>query len=151
MVTVADLRMDLRDRTVQRGSQRLPVKGRSFQLLQVLIERYPETAGHRELLQRVWTGRVVTADALSQRVRMLRKALGDDRGDDGYIASVHGQGYRLAHAPTRAPDSADAERTRLALPPRAAWVVLAVAIPLLLALLGFSQSHAIKHFIRHLS
>src|SRR5882724_1825628 len=99
VLRLADLTVDLQKRTVQRAGKRLPVKGRSFQLLQSLLERYPETAGHRELMEGVWKDLVVTPDALSQRVRLLRKALGDPGGEAGYIVSVHGQGYRLAQAP----------------------------------------------------
>jgi DNA-binding winged helix-turn-helix (wHTH) protein len=150
VVNVGDLRVDLLDRTVQRGSCSLPVSGRSFQLLQFLIERFPETASHREILERVWSGVVVTADAISQRVRLLRKALGDERGDAGYIVSVHGQGYRLALAPVPARSAEDRVQARLADRRIVTWLVLAAAILLLLILLNFPMAHALKHYVRHL-
>ena len=150
LVDVGDLRVDLRDRIVRRGAQRLPVNGRSFQLLQFLIERYPETAGHREVIENVWKGVVVTADALSQRVRLLRKALGDERVDDGYIESVHGQGYRLAQAPVSIPEGAGQVPARSASSPRMRWLAIAAAVASLLILLDSRMPHALRHFIRHL-
>jgi len=150
VVNVGDLQVDLLDRTVQRGSRRLPVGGRSFQLLQFLIERYPETASHRELLESVWSGVVVTSDALSQRVRLLRKALGDERGDAGYLVSVHGQGYRLARAPVPACITEDQVRSRLADWRVAALLILAALVSSLLMLLNLPMAHALKHYVKHL-
>jgi DNA-binding winged helix-turn-helix (wHTH) protein len=150
VVNVGDLKVDLLDRTVQRGLRRLPVNGRSFQLLQFLIERFPETASHREILESVWGGVVVTSDALSQRVRLLRKALGDEHGDAGYLVSVHGQGYRLALAPVPARSAEDRVEAWLANRRIFAWLVLATVVSLLLILLNLPSAHALKHYVRHL-
>jgi DNA-binding winged helix-turn-helix (wHTH) protein len=147
---VGDLQVDLVARSVRRGSQRLPVNGRSFDLLRFLIERYPETASHREVLENVWEGRVVTADALSQRVRLLRKALGDERGDAGYVASVHGQGYRLGRTPVSALIARSRVGVQSARPRAVAWLALVVAVAGLLRVAGAGLPHAIKHFVRHL-
>jgi DNA-binding winged helix-turn-helix (wHTH) protein len=146
VLRVADLTVDLQKRTVQRAGERLPVKGRSFQLLQSLLERYPETAGHRELMEGVWKGLVVTPDTLSQRVRLLRKALRDPGGDAGYIVSVHGQGYRLAHAPRSETQTAPASARPLAIK----WAVLAFLVFLLVVVLINGAPHGIKHFFKHM-
>jgi len=148
-VRVADLHVDLAGAVVMRDGRSLPVNGRSFQLLRALIERYPQIASHRELIGEVWKGRVVTADALSQRVRLLRRALGDERGDQGYIVSIHGQGYRLAHAPRAVEARSPARRTR---GDRrwAPWLTLAAAAAVVVWLTTRDAAHAIKHLVRHL-
>ena len=92
----------------------------------------------------------MTADALSQRVRLLRKALGDERGDAGYIVSVHGQGYRLALAPVPVRSAEGQVEARLADRRIVAWLVLAAAVSLLLILLNLPSAHALKHYVRHL-
>ena len=146
VIRLADLTVDLQRRTVRRAGKRLPVKGRSFQLMQALLERYPETAGHRELMEGVWKGLVVTPDTLSQRVRLLRKALGDPGGDAGYIVSVHGQGYRLAQAPRPETQPTPASTWPQAL----RWAVLAVVVFLLMIILIIDGPHGIKHFFKHM-
>jgi DNA-binding winged helix-turn-helix (wHTH) protein len=147
IVQVADLRIDLDRRVVERDDRPLTLKGRSFDLLRALVERWPAVADHRGLLGSVWRDRVVTGAALSQRVRLLRKALGDERGDDGYIVAVHGQGYRLAHAPRRPPAR---QQQRVALVRRDAWYALAAGLAALTMWLAIATPHAIKHFVRHL-
>jgi DNA-binding winged helix-turn-helix (wHTH) protein len=150
-IHLADLEVDMGRQTVRRAGQRLPVKGRSFQLLQFLIERYPETAGHRELLSTVWSGLVVTPDALSQRIRLLRKALGDDNGDAGYVVSVHGQGYRLSVPPKRPEFSSPDKSPRPRITGKTALMALALAaICVVVVLVRYDAPHAIKHLFKHL-
>ena len=150
-IHLADLEVDMQKQTVRRAGRRLPVKGRSFQLLQFLIERYPETAGHRELLDTVWSGLVVTPDALSQRVRLLRKALGDDGEGAGYIVSVHGQGYRLSVRPKRPELGAlDKAPKRWTTAKTALVGVALAALSLVVVLMRYGVSHTIKHFFKHL-
>ena len=147
----ADLELDLERRTVRRAGGLLRVASTSFELLRVLIERHPHIVTHRELMDGVWAGRCVTPDALTQRVRLLRKALGDTEGG-GHIVSVHGQGYRLAvscASPAAGAASAPPACARRA-PLRAiAYVVLAV-LGVALVSLGAWGPHAPKHFFKHL-
>jgi DNA-binding winged helix-turn-helix (wHTH) protein len=150
-IRLADLEVDLLKQTVRRAGRRLPVKGRSFKLLQLLIEQYPQTAGHRELLDTVWNGLVVTPDTLSQRVRLLRKALGGDNGNDAYIMSVHGQGYRLSVAPKRAEFGAPDRSPERRLTVNTALVGFALAaLSFVVIVAHYDAPHTIKHFFKHL-
>jgi hypothetical protein len=47
------------------------------------------------LMERVWPGLVVGLDTVSQRVKLVREALGDDAEQPRYIATVRGRGYRM--------------------------------------------------------
>ena len=47
------------------------------------------------LIERVWRGAVVSDGTVTQRIRLLRQALGDDSRDPRYIATLRQEGYRL--------------------------------------------------------
>jgi len=128
-----------------RGSTEVPVPKLSFDLLMALIESAPGIATVDMLLSRVWPGLVVNPETVSQRVKLLRAALGDDPRNPAYIEVVRGRGYRLipevlreAQAGTGAavdrPESVKAARW-----PRLVWPMAAVAL-LLAGLLGWQLS-----------
>ena len=58
------------------------------------------TLGRDELLDEVWRGTCPTPDVLTQAIKDLRRALGDDPHAPQYIETVPRLGYRLV-APTR--------------------------------------------------
>jgi TolB-like protein/DNA-binding winged helix-turn-helix (wHTH) protein/tetratricopeptide (TPR) repeat protein len=92
---VGDLEVDLRRALVTRSGDVLPLPKLSFDLLVALIEAAPGIVSPDELMDRVWTGLVVSPETVSQRVKLLRDALGDDPKSPRYVASVRGRGYRL--------------------------------------------------------
>lgn len=150
-IHLADLEVDMLSQTVRRAGRRLAVKGRSFELLRFLIERYPQTAGHRELLDTVWKGLVVTPDTLAQRVRLLRKALGDDSGNTGYVMSVHGLGYRLSVPPKHPELRTDEGSLRHRRTAQTALVGFALAaLSLAVVVVCYDAPHTVKHFFKHL-
>lgn len=68
----------------------VPLGGRAFDLLLVLIELRDRVVAKDELLERVWPGTVVEENNLTVQVSALRKVLGADA-----IATVAGRGYRF--------------------------------------------------------
>jgi TolB-like protein/DNA-binding winged helix-turn-helix (wHTH) protein/Tfp pilus assembly protein PilF len=92
---VGDLSVDPGVRRVQRGDMELPVRGLSFDLLLALMDAAPNLLSIDELMQRVWPGVVVSPETVSQRIKLLRHALGDHPQHARYIVGVRGRGYRL--------------------------------------------------------
>jgi DNA-binding winged helix-turn-helix (wHTH) protein/Tol biopolymer transport system component len=91
-----DLTLDAWRRRVLRGSDSLPLSGLTFELLRVLVEAAPRVVSHDELTEKAWgPRRVVTPENLSQRIMVLRNALGDSADQPRYIEGVRGRGYRL--------------------------------------------------------
>ena len=90
-----DLEIDLDKRTVRRRSQVIPLPDLSFRLLAVLLRHAPDTISKDDLIKEVWDDVVVGDEALAQRVRLLRQALGEDAQEPRYLLSVRGRGYRL--------------------------------------------------------
>ena len=92
---IDDLILDQRRRQVRRGEAVLKLPKLSYRMFLVLVEAAPSVLTHDELVARVWGGRVVSPETVTQRIKLLRSALGDDASHPRYIALVRGEGYRL--------------------------------------------------------
>jgi TolB-like protein/DNA-binding winged helix-turn-helix (wHTH) protein len=105
---IDDLSVDLGRALVQRGDQAVPLPKLSFDLLVALARAAPNLLTLDELMDQVWPGLVVAPDTISQRVKLLRAALGDDSKTPRYIVGVRGRGYRLIASVGELPGSAPA-------------------------------------------
>jgi TolB-like protein/Tfp pilus assembly protein PilF/DNA-binding winged helix-turn-helix (wHTH) protein len=92
---VDDLVIDLGQRRVTRGGNDIPMPHLSFQLLVTLARSAPDVVTFDQLTERVWPGLVITPETISQRVKLVRDALGDEPHAPRYIAGVRGSGYRM--------------------------------------------------------
>jgi len=93
------------------GSSKLEPK--STQVLVALAAEWPRVCGRNELLDSVWNDAVVGDESLTRLVSLLRRALGDDKKDPRFIATVYKRGYRLLVKPEYA---RPAERSRVCQP-----------------------------------
>lgn len=74
-----DLRIEVARQRVERDDgQVLDVAGLSFRLLHYLLMQGTRVVGFDELIAQVWAPALVGEDTVTQRVRLLRQALGDD-------------------------------------------------------------------------
>jgi len=78
-----------------RGASDIPLPHLSFELLLTLTRAAPDVVSFDQLTARVWPGLVITPETISQRVKLVRDALGDDPHAPRYIAGVRGSGYRM--------------------------------------------------------
>jgi DNA-binding winged helix-turn-helix (wHTH) protein len=85
-------------RVLLRGAEEVPLIPRYFDLLVLLLERRGEALHRRDIRDAVWSDVVVSDGALSQAVRTLRRALGDDSHEPAYIRTVSRHGYRFVFA-----------------------------------------------------
>ena len=69
----------------------LPLRRKSIQTLSILAETPGRLVGKDAIVSRVWAGVTVTDESLSQCIRDIRKALGDDARQ--IIQTVPGRGY----------------------------------------------------------
>src|SRR6516164_11772753 len=74
---------------------------RALDILAALLERAGETISKEELIARAWPDTVVEEAALRVHVAALRKALGDGRAGQRYIANDVGRGYAFIALVTR--------------------------------------------------
>jgi DNA-binding winged helix-turn-helix (wHTH) protein/tetratricopeptide (TPR) repeat protein len=78
-----------------RAGVRVHLMPKPLATLLVLVENAGETVSKDELLSRVWLGTVVEENNLTQSISILRKVLGEKRGENRYIATEPGNGYRF--------------------------------------------------------
>jgi DNA-binding winged helix-turn-helix (wHTH) protein/tetratricopeptide (TPR) repeat protein len=110
--TLLDLHIDVDAKRVERAGDALDITGLSFDLLAYLLARGTAVVTFDELLAAVWAPAVVNEDTVTQRVRLLRHALGDSGRRPRYIRSVRGRGYQLLAKPQAwAPDATAATST----------------------------------------
>jgi DNA-binding winged helix-turn-helix (wHTH) protein/tetratricopeptide (TPR) repeat protein len=96
---LGDLSVDIARQRVERDGEPLNVVGLSFQLLRYMIQQGDRVVGFDELIDKVWAPAVVNEETVTQRVKLLRQALGDDGRDPRYLRSVRGRGYQLCALP----------------------------------------------------
>ena len=93
---IDDLTVDFARRKVYDDDQiEIALSALSFDTLRVLIEASPAVLTNDELINRAWRGSVVSDETVTQRIRLLRKALQDDRRQPRYIETIRNVGYRL--------------------------------------------------------
>lgn len=128
LLALDDLRVDLARQRVERGGVALDVGGLSFQLLRYLLAQGDRVVGFDELIEQVWAPAHVNEETVTQRVKLLRQALGDDGRRPRYIRSVRGRGYQLCSAPRPAPAAAEAAAPAVRRRPRTAWLFAGAAL-----------------------
>jgi TolB-like protein/Flp pilus assembly protein TadD/DNA-binding winged helix-turn-helix (wHTH) protein len=95
---VDDLVVDIGQQRVTRNGVEIPLPHLSFDLLVTLARAAPNLVTFDQLTERVWPGLVITPETISQRVKLVRGALGDDPHAPRYIGGVRGRGYRMVAA-----------------------------------------------------
>ena len=95
VVRAGDLIIDRGRFCVSRNGIEIPLPRLSFDLLLALIRAAPNALTIEQLMDQIWPGLVVSPETVSQRVKLLRTALGDSAAEPRYIASIRGRGYRL--------------------------------------------------------
>ena len=86
---------------ISRDGSTVKLERRAMQLLVCLAEHAGQVVSVEQLLDKVWTGVVVTPDSVYHAVAALRRVLGDNTKEPTYIANVPRRGYRLV-APVKA-------------------------------------------------
>ncbi len=73
----------------------VPIGGRAFEIIEVLVQSAGELVTKNDLMGRVWPGAIVEDNTLQFHISAIRKALGADRGK---LKTASGRGYRLLGA-----------------------------------------------------
>jgi len=92
---IADWYVDIDTNRIQCDKQDIKLEGKVMALLVYLAKHQGQVVSRSQLEADVWTGRVISYDALTSCITRLRKALGDDSRKPLYIETVPKKGYRL--------------------------------------------------------
>ena len=93
--TFGSFRLDVGARTLARAGESVPLTGKAFETLLVLVRQRDRVVEKDELVKLVWPDAFVSDDSLTHSVSVLRRALGDDSGQPLYIATIPRRGYRF--------------------------------------------------------
>lgn len=80
-------------RLLQKDGVGVPLGGRAFDVLSVLINRAGDLVSKKELIDSVWPSVTVEEGSLRFHIKELRKALGERQAGVRYIVNVSGKGY----------------------------------------------------------
>jgi predicted ATPase/DNA-binding winged helix-turn-helix (wHTH) protein len=107
--------VDLARRELRARGVPVPIGGRAFEIIEVLVQSAGELVTKNDIMGRVWPGAIVEDNTLQFHISAIRKALGPDRG---MLKTASGRGYRLLGAwtfrqeSTSSVDSIDLEPAR---------------------------------------
>lgn len=105
---VGDLIVDARRRRVSRDDKIIRLSKLSLDLLLQLVQAEGNLVTSESLLANVWKGKIVGPETITQRVKLVRDALGDDSHHPRYVEVVWGEGYRICVGVERLPEEAGA-------------------------------------------
>ena len=84
-----------RQRLLLRNGTPVALIPKYFDLLHLLVRRRLDAVSKQAIFEEVWSDVVVSDGALSQAVRTLRRALGDDSREPRFIRTVARHGYQF--------------------------------------------------------
>jgi DNA-binding winged helix-turn-helix (wHTH) protein len=87
-------RLEVAERRLLRDGCVVPLTGKAFDTLQLLVEGAGRLQTQASMIERLWPDVVVEANNLAYNVSLVRRALAGAPGIE--IETVRGQGYRLA-------------------------------------------------------
>jgi len=94
--------VDVGSRSVHRDDTSVVLDPTAMAVLAYLLSRAGETVGTDEILDFVWSKRLVERSAVARNVNQIRSALGDDARQPTYIKTVPKRGYRTVAPVSRA-------------------------------------------------
>jgi eukaryotic-like serine/threonine-protein kinase len=89
-------RIDPDHRRLTRETKPIPLQPKAFDILLVLVQNSERVVPKDDLMKAVWPGTFVEESNLAQNISVLRKSLGDTVGENRYVVTVPGRGYRFA-------------------------------------------------------
>ena len=95
MYEFGDFRVDAARHLLLRRGEPVPLKPKVFDTLLYLARHHGRVLEKDELMRAIWPDAFVEENNLNQTVSALRRVLGETRGENRYIVTVPGHGYRF--------------------------------------------------------
>lgn len=112
----------------------VPLTAKPLDALIYLVEHRHELVEKEALLKALWPRVVVEENSLERCISTLRRALGEAAGENRFIATVPGRGYRFVAKVTEAdPDRGIESATQVAAPARRRRIWMGTAVAAILA------------------
>ena len=91
----SEFELDTRNYALNKNGNQVAIEPQVFDVLKYLIANRDRLIPRDELLDQIWSGRVVSDTSLSNHIKSARKAVGDDGQSQLHIKTVHGRGYQF--------------------------------------------------------
>jgi len=88
-------RLDVTQRVLAKDGELVTLAPKVLDTLVFLVQNRGRILEKRELVDALWPESFVEESNLSQNIFLLRKLLGDDRGDSAFIQTIPRRGYRF--------------------------------------------------------
>jgi adenylate cyclase len=88
-------RLEVREHRLVREGRPVPLTGKAFDTLRVLVERHGTLVSKSDLMSAVWPETAVEENNLDRNISAVRKALGEKSTGRQYIETVPRVGYRF--------------------------------------------------------
>jgi eukaryotic-like serine/threonine-protein kinase len=100
-------RIDPDKRLLLRDDRPVPLQPKAFETLLVLVQNSGTVVLKNDLMNTLWPDSFVEESNLTQHIFVLRKSLGESAGENRYIATIPGRGYRFAEKVRLVPEHED--------------------------------------------
>lgn len=114
-----DFRIDAAKRLLLKGDEAVPLMPKAFDTLLYLVAHNGKVIERDELMAAIWADTIVEENNLTQNISSLRRLLGEKHGENQFIATVPGHGYKFVaevHGVNEIKKSAPSRRAGLLLP-----------------------------------
>ncbi len=90
-----NFRLEVDKRLLLRDGVSVPLTPKVFDTLLHLVQRSDHVVDKEELMRAIWPDTVVEENNLNQNISTLRRVLGQNQGENRYILTIPGKGYRF--------------------------------------------------------
>ena len=116
-------------RLLLKNGEPVALTPKAFDTLLYLVENRGRVVSKDELMTAVWPDTVVEENNLNQNISTLRRVLGENPGDNQYIATVPGKGYQfVAEVEKKGIGTADKAGDGIAHSGKRKWLVAAFGV-----------------------
>jgi DNA-binding winged helix-turn-helix (wHTH) protein/TolB-like protein/Tfp pilus assembly protein PilF len=89
-------RLDVSRRSLTKGAdEQVPLTPKVFDTLLYLVRHGGKVIGKDELMREIWSDSIVEENNLNQNISILRRIFGEKPGEQRFIVTVAGYGYRF--------------------------------------------------------
>ena len=97
----ADFEIDTELYEIRKNGRTLSVEPKVFDLIMHFAQNPDQIFNHDDLIESVWSGRIVSDATVAGCIKNARKILGDSGNTQTYIKTVRGRGFRFTADVTR--------------------------------------------------
>ena len=99
-----DFRVDAGSRLLTKTGEQISLTPKVFDTLLYLVENSGKIIEKDELMSALWTDTIVEENNLSQNISILRRILGEKRGEHRFIATIPGHGFKFVATVRQVPN-----------------------------------------------